>query len=133
MVGLQGAGTSTWAAEHLVGTHAVISKDHWPNARRKEQRQARVVAELLAQGRSVVVDNTSPSVEERAALIELARTAGVPARAVHLDVPLATCLARNDARVGRVRVPLQGVLGTRKRLVPPGTDEGFVRVDVVVP
>lgn len=81
-VGLQGAGTSTWVADHLAATYAVVSKDHWSNARRREVRQKRVVRELLAAGRSVVVDNTNPSREERAALVELAREAQVPVRAV---------------------------------------------------
>jgi predicted kinase len=131
MVGLQGAGKSTWVAEHLAGTHVVVSKDQWPNARRREARQRRVVADALAEGASVVVDNTNPSPAERAPLIELARAAGVPARAVHLDVPLETCLARNDARTGRARVPLVGVFSTHRRLVPPSTAEGFAAVLVV--
>ena len=131
LVGLQGSGKSTWVGQHLAGTHAVVSKDHWPNARRRSARQSRVVAEHLAAGRSVVVDGTNPSLEERADLVELARSARVRVRAVWLDVPLATCLARNDARQGRARVPLVGVLATRKRLVPPTRDEGFDEVEVV--
>ncbi len=131
MVGLQGAGKTTWVAEHLAGTHVVVSKDHWPNARRREARQRRVVAELLAAGRSVVVDNTNPSREERAALVELASEAGVPARAVWLDVPLVTCLRRNATRTGRALVPLVGVLATADRLVPPTVDEGLCAVEVV--
>ncbi|SNS82526.1 AAA domain-containing protein [Geodermatophilus saharensis] len=133
MVGLQGAGKSTHVREHLAATHAVVSKDHWPRARRREARQQRVVAELLAAGRSVVVDNTNPSPAERAALVAAARTAGVPVRAVWVDTPPATCLARNDAREGRARVPLVGVHATRARLLPPSTAEGFDRVDVVRP
>jgi predicted kinase len=133
MTGLQGCGKSTWVAAHLAGTHAVVSKDHWPRARRREARQRRVVAELLAAGRSVVVDNTNPSVEERATLIGAAREAGVPVRCVWVDTPLETCLERNDARQGRARVPLVGVLATRGRFVPPTPEEGFDRVDVVRP
>ena len=133
MVGLQGSGKSTWVRENLAATHAVVSKDHWPNARRREARQSRVVAEHLAAGRSVVVDNTNPTRDDRAALLALAQEAGVPARAVWLDVPLATCLERNAAREGRAQVPLVGVLATRRRLVPPSPDEGFTRVDVVRP
>ena len=131
MVGLQGAGKSTWVVRHLAASHAVVSKDHWPRARRREARQQRVVAEHLAAGRSVVVDNTNPSPEERAALLAAGRAAGVPVRAVWVDTPLDTCLARNDAREGRARVPLVGVFATRARLVPPSTAEGFDRVDVV--
>ena len=131
MVGLQGCGKSTWVLANLAATHAVVSKDHWPNARRREQRQARVVAEHLAAGRSVVVDNTNPARQDRAALVALAREAGVPVRAVWLDVPLATCLERNAARSGRAQVPLVGVLGTRSRFVPPSLDEGFDAVEVV--
>jgi predicted kinase len=131
MVGLQGSGKSTWVGRHLSATHTVVSKDHWPHARHREARQRRVVAELLAAGTPVVVDNTNPSREDRAPLIAAARTAGVPVRAVWVDTPVEICLARNDAREGRARVPLPGLLGTRSRLVPPGRDEGFDRVDVV--
>jgi predicted kinase len=133
MVGLQGAGKSTWVAGHLAGSHVVVSKDHWPRARHREARQQRVVAELLAEGRSVVVDNTSPSVAERAPLIALAAAAGVPARAVFLDVPVATCRERNEARTGAARVPLVGLYGAAARLVPPTTAEGLTGVTVVRP
>jgi predicted kinase len=131
MVGLQGSGKSAWVARHLAGSHAVVSKDHWPRARRREARQRRVVAELLAAGRSVVVDNTNPAPEDRAPLVAAAREAGVPVRAVWVDTPPEVCLARNEARQGRARVPLVGVFATRARFVPPTTAEGFGRVDVV--
>ena len=131
MVGLQGSGKSTWVAASLAATHAVVSKDHWPRARRREARQRRVVAELLAAGRSVVVDNTSPSLEDRAPLVAAAREAGVRVRAVWVDTPVEVCLARNAVREGRARVPLVGVFATLGRLVPPSEDEGFDRVDIV--
>jgi predicted kinase len=131
MVGLQGSGKTSWVAEHLAGTHVVVSKDHWPNARHREARQRRVVAGLLAEGVSVVVDNTNPSPAERAALVELAAAAGVPARAVFLDVPLEVCRQRNEARTGRARVPDVGLFSTAARLVPPSPDEGFGGVEVV--
>jgi predicted kinase len=131
MAGLQGSGKSTWVRGHLAATHAVVSKDHWPNARRREARQRRVVAELLAEGRSVVVDNTNPTPEDRAPLIAAARAAGVGVRAVWLDTPVPVCVARNDAREGPARVPPAGLYGTAARFVGPSRAEGFDRVDVV--
>ena len=133
MVGLQGCGKSTWVRDNLAQTHVVVSKDHWPNAKNREARQQRMVAEHLAAGRSVVVDNTNPRREDRAGVLDLARAAGVPARAVWLDVPFQICLDRNLAREGRARVPVAGLLRTRRLLVPPSLDEGFVRVNVVRP
>jgi predicted kinase len=133
MVGLQGCGKSTWVAGHLAGTHVVVSKDHWPNARRREARQRRVVAELLAEGRSVVVDNTNPSVADRAPLVAAARAAGVPVRCVWLDTPWETCLERNETRDGRAKVPLVGLLATRGRFEPPTPEEGFDSLDRVRP
>ena len=133
MVGLQGAGKSTWVAGELGTTHAVVSKDHWPRARHREARQQRVVTELLAAGRSVVVDNTNPSAGERAPLVAAARAAGVPVRAVWVDTPLEVCLARNAARPERSRVPLVGIHAAVARLEPPAVEEGFARVDVVGP
>jgi predicted kinase len=131
MVGLQGSGKSTWVARHLAPTHTVVSKDHWPNARHRGTRQQRAVADLLAAGARVVVDNTNPAPEDRAPLIAAARDAGVPVRAVWMDTPAELCLARNEVREGRARVPLQGVCATRSRFVPPTIAEGFDRVDVV--
>jgi predicted kinase len=133
MTGLQGCGKSTWVAGHLAGTHVVVSKDHWPHARRREARQRQVVAELLAEGRSVVVDNTNPSVEDRAPLIAAARAAGVPVRCVWVDTPLQTCLERNEARQGRARVPLVGLYATAGRFAAPSIAEGFDGVEVVRP
>jgi predicted kinase len=104
-----------------------------PRARRREARQRRVVAELLAAGRSVVVDNTNPSAEERAPLIAAAREAGVGVRCVWVDTSLELCLERNEARDGHARVPLVGLYATAGRFVPPSAAEGFDRVDVVRP
>ncbi len=133
MVGLQGCGKSTWVREQLAGTHRVVSKDHWPRARRREARQQRLVVELLTAGWPVVVDNTNPSEIERAPLVAAARQVGVPVRAVFVDTPPEFCAERNDAREGRARVPLVGLLATRRRFRPPTVDEGFDRVDVVRP
>jgi predicted kinase len=131
MVGLQGSGKSTLVGLLLAADHVVVSKDHWPNARRREQRQLRLVEEHLLDGRSVVVDNTNASVERRAGLVTLARRLGVPVRAVYLDTPFLVCALRNAERAGRSRVPDVGLRATAQILEPPTLAEGFDSVDVV--
>ena len=130
MVGLQGSGKSS-LVERLLTHHVVVSKDHWPNARRREQRQLRVVEEHLREGRSVVVDNTNASAERRAGLLALAQRLGVPARAVFVDTPFAVCEQRNARRADGSRVPDVGLRATAAILEPPTPEEGFHSVTVV--
>lgn len=130
MVGLQGAGKST-VVRSLYPSHAVVSKDHWPNARRRETRQLRLVNELLGAGRGVVVDNTNPSAEERAPLVALGRRHGCVVLAVFVDTPVEVALRRNAAREGAARVPDVGLYATAKRLAVPTEAEGFDRVEIV--
>ena len=59
-VGLQGSGKSTYYREHFAATHEHVSKDLMKNARDREAKQQLVVEKALAEGRSVVVDNTNP-------------------------------------------------------------------------
>jgi predicted kinase len=132
LVGLQASGKSTFFARHLAPTHLHVSKDHWPNARRRAERQRRVVAEALAAGRAVAVDNTNPSVEERAALIGPAREAGAAVVGYWFPPDLDASLRRNAGREGRARVPDVGLFATAARLRPPTYDEGFDELHEVV-
>jgi len=106
LIGLPASGKSTFFRERFAGTHDHISKDLLRNNRRPQRRQEQLIEESLASGRSVVVDNTNPSVAVRAPLIAAARRhgAGVP------DVAIFT---------------------VRKRLEPPTAAEGFDRLYVV--
>jgi predicted kinase len=131
MVGLQGSGKSTLVERLLAGDHVVVSKDHWPNARRREQRQLRVVEEHLLAGRSVVVDNTNASAERRAGLVALAHRLGVPVRAIFVDTPFEVCDERNARRTGVERVPDVGLRSTAQILTAPTLTEGFDAVEVL--
>jgi hypothetical protein len=42
LTGLQAAGKTTFYRERFAATHVHISKDAWPNARKKEARQRRL-------------------------------------------------------------------------------------------
>jgi predicted kinase len=79
LVGLQGAGKSTFYRTRLADTHALVSKDRFPNNRDPARRQRQLVEEALAAGRSVAVDNTNATVEDRAELVALGRLFGAEA------------------------------------------------------
>lgn len=125
LMGLQAAGKSTFARERFGATHAYISKDRMGSARHKDLRQRRLVAEALAAGRSVVVDNTNPSPAEREALIHLGRQYGARIVGYFFAPDVAASRARNAARTGPERVPVVAIHTTAKRLTPPTEAEGF--------
>jgi predicted kinase len=125
LVGLPGAGKTTFYRDRFANTHAHVSKDLWPHAKQRDVRQQQMVEALLAAGRSVVVDNTNPRREDRAALIAIARTQGAKLIAYFFDVSTRAAAARNQARTGPGRVPPVAIFTTAKRLEPPTRSEGF--------
>jgi hypothetical protein len=66
LVGLPGAGKSTFYRQRFAATHQLISKDLFANNRQPSRRQSELIARALAEGQSVVVDNTNPTREGRA-------------------------------------------------------------------
>ncbi len=124
-IGLQAAGKSTFRSQWFAETHAVVSKDLLRNDRRPERRQRHLILAALASGMSVVVDNTNPSVSERASIIAAAHESGARVRGYFFDSPLPECAARNDLRPEKTRVPRVGLLDAAKRLVLPTRAEGF--------
>ena len=101
------------------------------NNRQPQQRQGQLLAQSLAAGRSVVVDNTNPAVAVRAAVIAEARRHGADVVGYFFPTDARDALRRNRARAGRDRVPDVAVFTTRKRLEAPSYDEGFDRLYVV--
>src|SRR5689334_24454013 len=73
LVGLPGAGKTTFHRARFAATHVHVSKDLMPNRRDRQARQLALVDEALAAGRSVVVDNVNATVADRAALIAVGR------------------------------------------------------------
>ena len=126
--GLQAAGKTSFYRERFAATHAHVSKDLWPNARRREDRQRRLIEEHLRAGRSVVVDNTNPTPLEREPLIAIGRAVGVPVAIYVFVVTAKEALRRNAGREGRARVPDVAIRATARRLVPPRAEEGFERL-----
>ncbi len=120
-VGIQASGKSTFYRERFFDTHLRINLDML-KTRYREQLILRACIEAK---QPFVVDNTNPTVEERARYVELARSANFRIVGYYFRSKPKEALDRNNHRTGKARIPEKGILGTYKRLRAPTLDEGF--------
>lgn len=125
LAGLQASGKSTFRRSRFDSSHVVVSKDNFQNNRRPGRRQEQLIRAAFREGRSVVVDNTNPRVEDRTALVRLGREYGATVSGYVVRLTVELSLARNAAREGRARVPEVGIVSTARVFVPPSWSEGF--------
>ncbi len=131
LVGLQASGKTTFCRRVLGAGPVMVSKGHFPHARHPQRRQMRLIEEALSAGCDVVVDNTNPSPQEWAPLIDAARAHGARVVAYWFPPDLAGSLQRNAARPDRARIPELGLRATLARLRRPRVQDGFDEVFVV--
>lgn len=123
-VGLQAAGKSTFYVERFFNSHVRVSLD----LLRTRQRERVFLDACLRTRQPFVVDNTNPTVAERARYLEPVLGAGFRAVGYFFVPDVAASIRRNETRAGRWRVPRVGIYGTRKRLEAPSYVEGFDRL-----
>jgi predicted kinase len=131
LVGLPGAGKTSFYRRYFAATHVQVSKDLWPNAAGRDARQRRAIDDALASSQSVVVDNTNPTVADRAPIVAAARARGARAVCYFVDVSTRAAVARNAVRTGREKVPNVAIFTVAKRLQRPSHEEGFDQVFTV--
>jgi predicted kinase len=124
-IGLQASGKSTFFRQKFAATHEQVSKDLMRNNKNRTRRQAQLIEAALQTGRSVVVDNTNPRVEERAVLIQLGKTYGAKIIGYYFESQVTDCLKRNTLRSGKAKVPDVAIYATIKKLERPSYGEGF--------
>ncbi len=124
-IGLQASGKSTFFRTYFPNTHELISKDLMGNNKNRERRQRQLLRTALEAGRSVVVDNTNPTVEERSLLIQQGQQYNPQIIGYYFKSNLKDCLKRNQQRTGKARVPDVALYATIKKLVQPNYGEGF--------
>jgi predicted kinase len=127
-VGLQASGKSTFYHRYFAETHVYVSKDAFRNNKRPARRQQTLIEEAFKAGRSVVVDNTNPTLEDRAQLISLSRQYAASIVGYYFESQVKASLIRNKQRTGKARVPDVAIYVTAKKLVPPTYTEGFDRL-----
>ena len=141
LIGIQGAGKSTWAKANAGRLQAaIVASDDIRNeleamgidATDQGDRvfsifEARV-ARLLDERRNVIADATHARRAWRANLLAIARQRGVPVVAVWIKVPLATSRARNARKPGGTQwgdriVPEEVLVDMWRRFEPPELEE----------
>ena len=124
-MGLQASGKSTFFRERFAESHQHVSKNLFPVNRYKNRRQEHLLHAALSAGRSVVVDNTNPTPEDRRPLVRLGHEYGAKVLGYYFDASVRECIRRNEMREGKARVPDVAIYSTAKKLVAPSIEEGF--------
>jgi predicted kinase len=75
LMGLQASGKSTFYRTYFAATHEHVSKDLLLKSKNKnkDQKQAELIEGAFQEQRSVVIDNTNATKQDRLLLIELGR------------------------------------------------------------
>lgn len=102
VIGVQGAGKSTWTKK-------------WTS----------VPSDII------YVDSTFATVSRRSRVIDIAKTAGVQCSAIWVKVSLETALRRNKKRRADEVVPDDAVENVFRIFEPPSCDEGFHEIEII--
>jgi len=121
LIGLPGSGKSTFYFDKFANTHLRINLDMLKTRRREKM----IFDACLHSGQRMVIDNTNPSIEDRARYLTGAKENHFKSTAYYFDVPFQTCCERNQLRAGKAKVPEQGIKAVASKLEPPAIVEGF--------
>jgi predicted kinase len=121
LIGIQGAGKSTFYCERFLHTHVRLSLD----LLKTRNREKAILETCLGVGQALVIDNTNVTAAERARYILPAKEAGFRVAGYFFEPDPNGSLARNNQREGRSKVPPAALFGTLKRLQRPALEEGF--------
>ncbi len=125
--GLQASGKSSFYLDQFFRTHIRINLDML-----KTRNRERILIQACIEAKQpFVVDNTNPTVADRARYIAPSLDAGFNVVAYHFDASLSECLERNAIRSEEELIPERGLRGTSARFEGPTPGEGFERIHVV--
>jgi predicted kinase len=129
LIGVQGAGKTTFFEQRLAETHVHVSRDVLGSF----PRERAIIDNCVASRRPFVVDNTNALASARAPYIALAKAAGYRVVGYFFDTEMRAAIARNNKRTSRKPVPVPALLRTWKRMERPTLAEGFDELSTVIP
>ncbi len=130
LIGIQGAGKSTFCQQRFFDTHIRVNLDML----RTRRREACVVEACFASRQRFVVDNTNPTQYDRSRYIKPAKVAGFKVVGYYFEPDVIGCDERNRKRPSAQVVPGFVLKATCDKMQNPSLEEGFdklysVRVD----
>ena len=84
-----------------------------------------LIQECFSDSLDFVIDNTNPTRAERKKYISEAKQNGYRVIGYFMQSRLQECIARNNQREGKERIPAKAIAMTSNRLEMPSFDEGF--------
>lgn len=120
-IGIPASGKTTFYHQQFSEGYVHINLDTL-HTRNKE----RIALEAgFAEGKCIVVDNTNPTVEERARYIKPAKGHGYRVEGYFFQSKVSDCIKRNEKRKGKAKVPNIAIAAVSNRLEMPSFKEGF--------
>lgn len=120
MIGIQGSGKSEFCRRFLPDVERINL-----DTLETRKNELRAITACHVRGVDYVVDNTNPAREDRARYIPEAKAMGYRVIGYFMQSRLQECIARNNLREGKERIPAKAIAMTSNRLEMPSFDEGF--------
>jgi predicted kinase len=127
LIGLQASGKSTFYRTRFAETYEHISKDLLKSSKNKNknQKQAEGIERAFLKQRSVIIDNTNVTVQDRQMLIDIGRRYDATIIGYYFEPDISGSRIRNSQREGKASVPEKAIFITAHKLEPPSYAEGF--------
>lgn len=120
MIGIQGSGKSEFCRRYLPDVFRINL-----DTLKTRYQEKKAVESCLEAAYDFVIDNTNPTKADRLRYIPLAKEHGYRVVGYFMQSNLRECIARNDMREGKARVPAKAIAMTSNRLELPDKEEGF--------
>ena len=120
IIGIQGSGKSEFCRRYLPDIIRVNL-----DTLKTRSNEKRLLEDCYERGCDYVVDNTNPTLEDRARYIMPAKEKGYRIVGYFMQSRLQDCIRRNNQREGKEVIPAKAIAMTSNRLILPSRAEGF--------
>ena len=127
LIGVPGAGKTTFYQERFASTHVRISLDEVTSRSKLEAK----VNDCIAAKNSFVVDNTNVRRQDREWFVRTARSAGYRVVGYDFRLGLRAAIKRNSLRKGKQVIPVPALIRIWKGMEQPDLNEGFDELSTV--